>query len=1191
MLCAQGSAPSHRADGTWLTDWLVLDSYLSGAEQTRFLAEFPTHKAGFPEEKDVWLAPGGQTRAWRRVRVGGDFFNVRAAVGRDYQGKSAFLFSQLTADRPGNVEFRLSARPEVTLWLNGRELPRARYLYDDLYKGKGTWILEGQLEAGTNGLLLQVSQLGLDRGLALRVSPAERTVFTGRVLDTAGKAILQDVRVAAFQEGKELTRIRTDNSGIYHLSLVAAPDKPCDIAFTYGDTGCWWLGRTLRPGERLIRDVTLHPAVSLAGTLAMLDKARSPHREVAVQALRDGVVAASVLSDEKGHYQFVNLKPGHYQVRCQTPAGHRYYAPARPQAETAPLTPRDSPTLLVEEGNAVRNLDFRFAAFKKGFWKRYDSFDGVPNNRVLSLALAPSGELWLQTASGLGCFDGQRFTTVAGTETKPITGLAVAPNGAVWFGTYAGLFRLERGALTAFTVTNGLPDDLITCLCAARSGEIWIGTEYGLAAFDGRQFRAYTIANGLVQDHITVLGETPDGAIWAGTSGGLSRYDGRQFLNFTTAEGLTGNEVTALDCASAERVRVAARNGIASGNARGFTPLYGEAEQEPRWFHAIHTGADGRLWLGTEWGLSIFDGQNMVHTHPDEGLGGGNVSAIVATAEGLLWFATDNGVARLDPGFAIYTSKDGLADNRVFDLSLDAGTLWYGMEWGGLGRFDGKDFTTVLPNRYARKLHRAADGVLWVGTDKGALRHTGAGFLPGGLLEDRWIMAIASDPQGALWFGSGWSGGGLARAQTNAQGAFALKSYTRENGLPNPEVNDILCLAGGVTWLGTAAGASRFDGRNFQNFTVKDGLPDNVVRTVRQGKDGALWLGTDGGVARYDGRAFRNITAAFGLPVSRVFAVYPARDGLLWFGTETHGACAFDGRAFATLDSRDGLVDNRISAIAEDPEGNLWFSSFRGGLTRYRRKSASPQVRLTEVKMGGKVMPATGSPPRLRAGEPAVFSYEALDWLTPPHKRQYRIALRPASAVPGAPAESLDLVTRKTEFDWTPERTGDYTLDIQAINLNLVYSPPVRLAFSVFLPWYERAAWRATGGLAGASVLFAAVWLAYANWAQRREARRLKDLMLAREQSARATLEDKNHQLEQRAIELKEHQQRLEEALANVKTLRGLVPICAACKKIRDDNGFWQQLESFVQEHSEAQFSHGMCPDCIKKWYPNIHPD
>jgi PAS domain S-box-containing protein len=58
----------------------------------------------------------------------------------------------------------------------------------------------------------------------------------------------------------------------------------------------------------------------------------------------------------------------------------------------------------------------------------------------------------------------------------------------------------------------------------------------------------------------------------------------------------------------------------------------------------------------------------------------------------------------------------------------------------------------------------------------------------------------------------------------------------------------------------------------------------------------------------------------------------------------------------------------------------------------------------------------------------------------------------------------------------------------------------------------------------------------------------------------------------------------LQDALANVKTLSGLMPICAWCKKIRDDKGYWTQLESYLSHHTTAEFSHGMCPDCEKKF-------
>jgi DNA-binding response OmpR family regulator len=62
----------------------------------------------------------------------------------------------------------------------------------------------------------------------------------------------------------------------------------------------------------------------------------------------------------------------------------------------------------------------------------------------------------------------------------------------------------------------------------------------------------------------------------------------------------------------------------------------------------------------------------------------------------------------------------------------------------------------------------------------------------------------------------------------------------------------------------------------------------------------------------------------------------------------------------------------------------------------------------------------------------------------------------------------------------------------------------------------------------------------------------------------------------------------LEEALARVKKLSGLLPICAGCKKIRDDKGYWNQIESYIYEHSDAILSHGICPKCAEKYYPNI---
>ncbi len=69
---------------------------------------------------------------------------------------------------------------------------------------------------------------------------------------------------------------------------------------------------------------------------------------------------------------------------------------------------------------------------------------------------------------------------------------------------------------------------------------------------------------------------------------------------------------------------------------------------------------------------------------------------------------------------------------------------------------------------------------------------------------------------------------------------------------------------------------------------------------------------------------------------------------------------------------------------------------------------------------------------------------------------------------------------------------------------------------------------------------------------------------------------------------LREEHNKLLTALKEIKILSGLLPICAACKKIRDDKGYWNQIESYINEHSEAEFSHGICPDCAKNLYPHL---
>jgi PAS domain S-box-containing protein len=110
------------------------------------------------------------------------------------------------------------------------------------------------------------------------------------------------------------------------------------------------------------------------------------------------------------------------------------------------------------------------------------------------------------------------------------------------------------------------------------------------------------------------------------------------------------------------------------------------------------------------------------------------------------------------------------------------------------------------------------------------------------------------------------------------------------------------------------------------------------------------------------------------------------------------------------------------------------------------------------------------------------------------------------------------------------------------------------------------------------------------------ELRRSRDELELRVRERTADLITSNEQLTREIAERKKISEErvklvaeLQDALDNVKTLRGLIPICASCKKIRDDNGYWNQIEAYLSKHSLAEFSHGICPQCAKKIYPQFY--
>ena len=178
--------------------------------------------------------------------------------------------------------------------------------------------------------------------------------------------------------------------------------------------------------------------VSIEGTLLALDD-ETPHVAIPVQAILNGEVITTVLSDERGRYRFINLEPEKYQVRCYTLSGHIYYGRAGKSEKEA--ISGQYMALQVNRGKTLKNTDFRFAPFKKGVWRNYTPLDGLAGNAVNRIHVNHDGVMWFgMDGSGASRFDGKEFVNLSARHGlhPVIWDIHSSPDGVMWFDTRGG---------------------------------------------------------------------------------------------------------------------------------------------------------------------------------------------------------------------------------------------------------------------------------------------------------------------------------------------------------------------------------------------------------------------------------------------------------------------------------------------------------------------------------------------------------------------------------------------------------------------------------------------------------------------------------------------------------------------------------------------------------------------------------
>ncbi len=458
--------------------------------------------------------------------------------------------------------------------------------------------------------------------------------------------------------------------------------------------------------------------------------------------------------------------------------GLNYYDGVGWRVPDIPLLPVEYPSiqvlLLDEEGALLVGLEQQgLAVFDGVEWGLLTSADGLPSDQVFD-ALLTDDALWVSFAYSVVRFDLETGEpeTIPQLEYLGIYTIHQAADGALWFGGEGGVTRYDPqiGDWQQFESGVTIPSWAVTDI-VEEDGGLWLGTfDGGVVFYDGVGWETWATDDQLGGNDTTAIVPDGTGAIWFAHDGsGLSRYD----------------------------------------PASDTWQTFGEEEGALDWPSYPGVDGDGYLWIGGYGELKKYDGRGWLTLGPFQ-LADVSIYGVIFGPDNAQWLVTDGGVMRHDlatDAWTTFTVEDHplLEDVTALDITSD-GTVWVG-SYDGLIRYNGSDWSEPAavgnPPEWIDDMAEAPDGSLWVVAD-GSLYHLDAQQWiqfdwPGG----GWIERVDVGPDGMVWVGYD----SLGRLDPSS-GAWQI--FTPADGLIHPEVSAIYVTPGGVVWVGTTGGVSRY---------------------------------------------------------------------------------------------------------------------------------------------------------------------------------------------------------------------------------------------------------------------------------------------------------------------------------------------------------------------------------------------
>jgi diguanylate cyclase (GGDEF)-like protein len=378
------------------------------------------------------------------------------------------------------------------------------------------------------------------------------------------------------------------------------------------------------------------------------------------------------------------------------------------------------------------------------------------------------------------------------------------------------------------------------------------------------------------------------------------------------------------------------------------TAWNGESGLPENSVHAIAQTNDGYLWMGTEEGLTRFDGVRFVTFtfHNAPGLASDFIQTLAASRDGSLWAGTDSGLSHYHASptsprggkFETLTTKDGLAGNHINALCEDReGDMWVGSA-DGLNRIANghvENWTTGhgLADSAVNALMVDAGGTLWVGTGKGLSRFVHGQFVPltpGNGMPDDAITSLTAAPDGSIWAGTQDHG----VAQIRDGRVFVPSAH-----LPTEDIVGVQADRDGALWIAfDRAGIGRLYHDKLDLYDAAGGLPSNLVtNALFQDHEGSIWVGLlDAGAVELRDGKFSIFGKAEGLSGNYIGEVVQGQDGSMWFGADNYGVDRMypDGHV-VHLNQRNGLPNQAVYSLLVTHDGVVWIGYQRGTLARY----------------------------------------------------------------------------------------------------------------------------------------------------------------------------------------------------------------------------------------------------------------